>query len=112
DVVESRTRAQRFDLREELRRFGEPGMRELDVLLCGDELYLQPQHVAECAVGVREAVKQVRILRCRADNGAAVAQQDLHLIDGLVHQSVPERRRLDSDAAYCAADGDGLDRKS
>src|SRR5271157_730878 len=74
DVVEARTFAKRFDLREEHRRIGELRMRKLDEPLCWDELYLEPQYIAERAVGVREAVEQVGVLRRRAGDRTAITQ--------------------------------------
>ena len=49
------------------------------------------------------------MLARRAGHKAAVAGEDLHLFDGLVHEAESERRRFDADAAYRAANGDGLE---
>src|SRR5271166_3350489 len=84
-------------------------MRKLDVLLRRDELYLEPQHVAQRAVRVREAEEQIGFLRWRANRGAAITQQDLHLLDGFVDEAVLERGRLDANSADSSANGDGLE---
>ena len=70
----------------------------------------QPQRVAEGAVGIREAEEQVAMLVVgRADHDLAARQQHLDLVQGVVHQAVPERRGLDADPRRRAADGDGLE---
>ena len=83
----------------------------LDLHELADRLrtHRQLQCVAERAVRIGKAEEQVAVLVvARADDDAAVAGQHFQRDGRVVHQSVPERGRLDPDAGHRAADGDRL----
>ena len=97
----------RAELGEIEARVGERHVREMHVRLHGARLHAQG--VAERAVGVGKAKKQVGVLiRRRAGEHASVAEDDVELEHCVVHQAIAVRGRLDADAGDRAAERDGL----
>ena len=72
-------------------RIGEPGVRQVHIRLGRDQPDRQPQRVAQRAVGVWKSEEQIRILPAGAGHQASVAEQDLHLFHGFVHQTELKR---------------------
>ena len=70
----------------------------------------QAQGVAQCAVGVRKAKKQVlMVVVWRAVHHFAIGQQHIDFQQRVVHQPVAVRTRLNAHAGHRTADGDGLE---
>ncbi len=90
-------------------RFRKALMRQTYVWLRRYQTDLQPQRVAQRAVGIGKPGEQARVPERRALDDAALAGEDLHFLHRLVHQPVTERRRFDPQAAHRAADRDGLE---
>jgi hypothetical protein len=73
------------------------------------QLDLQPQRVAEGAVGVGEAGEQVGVLAVgRGRDDLAVGGENVHLEHRLVRQPVPERGGLDAEPGHRSAERDRL----
>ena len=94
---------------EKLLRSAEPPMANVHVGLCGHRLDTQSRRVAQGAVAVWQAGKQVGVLvRGRTRDDAAIGQRHVCFAQRRVNQSVAKRRRLDADARHRAANGDGF----
>ena len=100
------------DLGDHLGQVGGVHAHVLHADVAGHRLHLdlQPQRVAEGAVGVRERGEEVGVLavRRRGDD-VAVGEQHVHRAHRLVRQAVPERRGLDAQPGDRAAERDRLE---
>jgi hypothetical protein len=87
---------------------GEPEMAERDEGFDGFQLDLEAHRVPKRAIGIREGMEQIRahVATCRYH--VARPGEDVHLQHRFVGQAVAERRRLDAEARYGSAEGDGL----
>ena len=90
EIVRVAEPAHRRHVVEVLAWIREPRVSEMDIALRWDEPDFQAKRIAQCAVRVRKPVKEVWLPGGRANHEPAIAQQDFHLLDGLVHQAESE----------------------
>src|SRR5262249_50911087 len=67
-------------------------VREVDVRLRGHQPYGKTQGITESAVGIGKSEKQLWVQVRGAGDNVAMPCQDLHGFNGLVHQTIFERR--------------------
>jgi hypothetical protein len=85
-------------------------MIDADVALDGQRARRQFQRVTERAVRVGEAVEEIAMLVvARAGDDASIAGENIHRDNGVVHEAVAKRRRLDPDTRDGSAERDGLE---
>ena len=98
------------DRLEERGRIREGPMLERDVALHRHRAGGQAQGVAQGAVRIGKAEEKIAMLVVRrAGHDAPVADQHVHPGDGLVHQTILERRGLDADPRHRAAERNRLE---
>ena len=99
----------RAELGEKEARVAERRVPEMHVRLHRYRARLHAQRIAERAVGVGKAEKQIGVLVGRgAGDHASVAEDDVELEHRVVHEAIAVRGRLDADAGDGAAERDGL----